>query len=665
MDKKIKIAIICGFGKYYGSGHFIRMKVLDNFLKENLYYSRLMMIEKKNDFLDLPIEDFDIIIKDTRDGNKKIEKKLKDKFLITFDDYYKYNNKNINFLYYINSLPSIKNFGNITSFDFVLLNENSYAKIMDQFSFNNYEDNFFINFKDEITILVSFGTLDPKKMVLKFLKLIIDDSFSNYIINNKIRIVILKPKYILKNLIDINKILCKKNFNFIKFIEDENEYYFYLRKCDIFISHPGLSLYEAIKLNKKCIIISPTRYHNIIAEKNFSKINSGILSNILFLPIIRTFLLNKFIKRLKNIIKDEINQTKANFEASIKNNIVKFNEDVKKIILKLISNIEKKKNFIKICPFCLSNNLYLIYLSEKYNLLICNKCKSIIKDDIFYNEIEKDTYIDENYFDSNYKERYGKTYLQDRNNIRNINIKRSKLLFELIKKFFIKRKKNYLFSNLIQNNKKVLKILDIGCGYGFLLEDFNTFLSPQLRKLDLNTEFYGIEINPLSKNFVPKFINLYNCDFESFYNNYILKSENNLKDDKFDIISATFLIEHIFDVEDFINKVSKILNNNGILFLAFPNSYGPTFYFNKEKFFNTRPIEHYYDISLKGIKKLLKRHNIKVIKINIPEHHYLRWKEKNKILSLFIKKKFYNFIAGKIGFSDTIEVYCIKNIEKI
>jgi len=96
------------------------------------------------------------------------------------------------------------------------------------------------------------------------------------------------------------------------------------------------------------------------------------------------------------------------------------------------------------CAVCKSSNLVDI----GKNLILCKFCKTVINEN--YQELE----YSDSYFKDEYKEQYGKTYLEDFENIYNASKKRIDKIF---RKFLIEDRSN-------------LKLLDIGSAMGFFLK---------------------------------------------------------------------------------------------------------------------------------------------------------------------------------------------------
>lgn len=104
------------------------------------------------------------------------------------------------------------------------------------------------------------------------------------------------------------------------------------------------------------------------------------------------------------------------------------------------------------------------------------------------------------------------------------------------------------------HEKKMYKVLDVGCGPGHLAE--------YLQGID-KIEMYGCDISDEALKIAEKKgmkttkVNLW----EKFP----------FADKSFDIIIATEVIEHIYDTEYFIDEIKRILKDDGYLILTTPN----------------------------------------------------------------------------------------------
>jgi len=121
---------------------------------------------------------------------------------------------------------------------------------------------------------------------------------------------------------------------------------------------------------------------------------------------------------------------------------------------------------------------------------------------------------------------------------------------------FIKEKiiSHYKFEPKNIEPLKKINLLDIGCGGGLLCEP--------LKRLGANVT--GIDVS--QKNIeVAKF----HAKEMKLNINYITSSPENLKlNTKFDVILNMEVIEHVSNVNLFIENCSKLINKNGIMFIA-------------------------------------------------------------------------------------------------
>ncbi len=121
---------------------------------------------------------------------------------------------------------------------------------------------------------------------------------------------------------------------------------------------------------------------------------------------------------------------------------------------------------------------------------------------------------------------------------------------------------SYLKENIIKNfnlqgKDKILsgiKILDIGCGGGLLSE-------PMSR---LGAEVFGMDASEKNIEVAKIHAKKSNLNIE-----YFCSSPEKFKTDiKFDVILNMEIIEHVEDVDFFLESCSKLLKENGIMFVA-------------------------------------------------------------------------------------------------
>ncbi len=154
--------------------------------------------------------------------------------------------------------------------------------------------------------------------------------------------------------------------------------------------------------------------------------------------------------------------------------------------------------------------------------------------------------------------------------------------------------KKYWFGNLKQfiETKNELSILEIGSGIGS---------NSQLFKLIDNYLYTGIEpdknLYEASKIYTSKKINFLNKSLEEFSS-----------DKKFDLILVIDVLEHIDNEMDFLNKIKKIIEKNGVVFLILP---AHQFLFSK---FDVN-VGHFRRYSKKSFIKLVQKTDLQIISI--------------------------------------------------
>jgi len=308
-----------------------------------------------------------------------------------------------------------------------------------------------------------------------------------------------------------------------------------------------------------------------------------------------------------------------------------------------------KYTSFKFCPVCDSNNIKKIsrvkketgYFKKKINvtLNICKSCSFVFQSP----RISK-YYLDKYYKKSNNAS--GKTFfLKNKNNY----------------KYGLNHSRFDFLKNNIKKNKKKISILDIGSSSNNFLELFDK------KKFNLN----AVEPSRQNNN---KLIKLYNETFEK------IKFKK-----KFDIIVSFHTLEHIYDVNFFIKKISEIIKPNGVFFVEVPNGLKMGFTTIEDYY----PFEHMSYFNSENLKILLTKHNfgnflfdksdntnLRVLayfkdkpkknfiikktirkKVNIFVRNYNKYQKKNNLLKKIIINKLNNFIKKYKNQKKIVAIY--------
>ena len=172
-------------------------------------------------------------------------------------------------------------------------------------------------------------------------------------------------------------------------------------------------------------------------------------------------------------------------------------------------------------------------------------------------------------------------------------------------------KENIITSFKLKAKQKPLdkiNILDIGCGGGLLSEPM-TRLGANVTGIDASTKNINIAKIHAKKN--------------KLKINYLCSSPEKLKiKKKFDVILNMEIIEHVEDINFFINSCSKLLKKNGLMFVATLNKTLKSYVFaifGAEYVLRWLPIgTHDWEKFVRpdDLKKILNKNNLKLDKLD-------------------------------------------------
>ncbi|RJR15678.1 class I SAM-dependent methyltransferase [Candidatus Microgenomates bacterium] len=147
---------------------------------------------------------------------------------------------------------------------------------------------------------------------------------------------------------------------------------------------------------------------------------------------------------------------------------------------------------------------------------------------------------------------------------------------------------------ILSKYKRTGSLLDIGCGAGFYLDE--------AKKRGWSVT--GVEMSKQLSEYANKNlqVKVLNQDF--------LKT--NLKPRKFDIVILSQVIEHLKDPYPMLAKIHKVLNDDGLLYIATPNIESWLFYIQKELFPYIIPLEHVFLYGPRSLTILLNKSGFKV-----------------------------------------------------
>ena len=110
-----------------------------------------------------------------------------------------------------------------------------------------------------------------------------------------------------------------------------------------------------------------------------------------------------------------------------------------------------------------------------------------------------------------------------------------------------------LYDYFKKNKYKNKKVLEVGCGMGYLTYALN----------EAGHDCVGLDISLNAINDAKK-------HFSKYSNKYIAEDFFKIKNEKFDVICMLELIEHVSNPKEFIDYSMSLLNKNGVLYISTP-----------------------------------------------------------------------------------------------
>ncbi len=223
---------------------------------------------------------------------------------------------------------------------------------------------------------------------------------------------------------------------------------------------------------------------------------------------------------------------------------------------------------IKKCVICDGVGFDKLFVKQNYQIVECRSCSFI-----FVNPVPNRNKLEFYYKNFNYKSGHINEIIIRQDSIRTL-----------------KKLKNLGYKDGL--------LFDVGCGVGFFLDE--------ARKVGYKVQ--GIDVSRYAFNYAKNILklNVSNEDLLEY------KYPNN----KFRIITLIQVIEHLIDPKPILQKVYKLLENNGLLYIATPNINSYLSKTLKKDFNYMIPPEHIGFYSNVTLSKILSKVGFKIIKSN-------------------------------------------------
>ncbi len=233
-----------------------------------------------------------------------------------------------------------------------------------------------------------------------------------------------------------------------------------------------------------------------------------------------------------------------------------------------------KKLYRKNCPLCKGSDFKFTFYDWQNNQFVeCVNCSLIIQNP---------------YLEMEYKEDYWQQSLDPDGKKRNMLLERSPKL-----KNWYGRIPSFI------NRQSSGRLLDVGCGPGFLLSAISN-----------KHEKYGLEISDVCVEYIKD-------NYQEINICKDLLDKNTFPREYFDIVVLYHVIEHLVDPLEFMQMIKTIMKKNGIVIIGLPNVSS----FCAKRFkgnFRLLGKEHLTMFSEKTVQLLLNKIGYRVIKKETP-----------------------------------------------
>ncbi|MBP5158132.1 MAG: methyltransferase domain-containing protein [Treponema sp.] len=240
---------------------------------------------------------------------------------------------------------------------------------------------------------------------------------------------------------------------------------------------------------------------------------------------------------------------------------------------------------------------------------------------------EKQTEYNRAYFYEDYEKQYGKTYEEDFASIKAQGVRRMSLIDSIYRR---------------HHSSVTPTILDVGCALGPFMDAAN----------DSGWQVFGIDVSQDAVSHVTGKLH-YPAICTSFPDPGI---GSQFGMDRFDALTMWYVIEHFQDLDAVLSAVSSLVKKGGIFAFSTPSASGVSARYNKDKFFEQSPADHYTLWEPSRAASILKKYGFAVKKIVSTGIHPERFPESKRKLS----PQTLAFASRVFKLGDTFEIYCRK-----
>ncbi len=278
------------------------------------------------------------------------------------------------------------------------------------------------------------------------------------------------------------------------------------------------------------------------------------------------------------------------------------------------------------CPLCEGRDHRVMCRFYDRSFFQCRECGTEYR---MYFGVQKKEYTSE-YFFEEYRQQYGKTYVEDFSQIKEQGKKRLAFLKGCL-------------SNQSSFNLQGKTVLDVGCAFGpFLDAAREEGMVP-----------FGIDLSAEAIRYVQETLGIPAtvADIETFDPSISFGVPS------FDVISLWYVIEHLPRLGLVLERIRDMLGRGGWLIFSTPNGKGISSRRSLKSFREQSPIDHVTIWNVTQAKKVLRKFGFRVFAVRTPSHHPERFPSLVRVL---IGERGCRAMETIFHLGDTFEVYAQK-----
>ena len=389
----------------------------------------------------------------------------------------------------------------------------------------------------------------------------------------------------------------------------------HLAEYDLFITHFGIGAFEAVYARLPVLLISPTEYHEKLKAK------AGFISLGLGAEAARRLESLNFGGELFKALSAQGEKIARRFGLEGEQK-----EDIGAFLGGLAPRVPRH------CPVCEektgAQTALARFPEETYRR--CKHCGilflSRLKPPVIAYEKE--------YFFDFYKKQYGKTYLED---------------FPNLKEMGMRRLANIISFQQKEANPDLApkpRLLDIGCAYGPFLAAAS------------DCGFSASGVDPVED--AVRYVNV-ELGFHAWQGFFPTGAK--AEDGPFDAVTLWYVIEHFREPGNILLEIHRILRDGGVLAFSTPSFSGVSGRKDLRAFLKNSPPDHWTIWSPRACKSILARYGFRLRKTVVSGHHPERFPFFGRFLRPGKNDFLYRLLmlasrAFRLG--DTFEVYAVK-----